>query len=60
MSNARDDWANYRRFINHKNALNMIFNYRPPSNQDVQFDIERAADEEGISVTDYLKGPSHE
>ena len=27
----KQDWANYRRFVHHKNALNMIFNYAPPS-----------------------------
>lgn len=51
------DWANYRRFVAHKKALNMIFNYAPPRNADVQFDVERAADEESVSVADYLKGP---
>ena len=25
-----------------------------------QYDVERAADEEGVSVADYLKGPSHD
>ena len=90
MTTARDDWANYRRFVHHKNALDMIFNHalspqrRKPDtredtaecvavsdhrgmtesgiaggfNRDAQYDVERAADEEGVSVTDYLRGPS--
>jgi hypothetical protein len=81
----KQDWANYRRFVHHKNALNMIFNFRPQLlepdadtvpglavsdrkagrgqrsyNADVQYDVERAADEEGVSVADYLKGPTSE
>lgn len=56
----RQDWANYRRFVHHKNALNMIFRFAPPRNADAQYDVVRAADEEGVSVADYLKGPGHE
>ena len=31
---------------------------RPTMLDETQYDVNRAADEEGVSVTDYLRGPS--
>lgn len=79
----KQDWANYRRFVHHKRALDMIFRHASQGmnssagrasacsaegndgstsapailNADIQYDVDRAADEEGVSVADYLKEP---